>query len=60
MFVPVYYLELLWKPKEMNLQGIMYTGLEVIIGIAIYILVLLVLKPTILDKIKLIRNKKRG
>lgn len=60
MFVPVYYLELLWKPKDMNLQGIMYTGLEVIIGIVIYILVLLVLKPTILDKIKLIRNKKRG
>ena len=60
MFVPVYYLELLWKPKDINLQGIMYTGLEVIIGITIYILVLLVLKPTILDKIKLIRNKKRG
>ena len=56
MFVPVYYLELLWKPKDMNLQGIMYTGLEVIIGIAVYAIVLLILRPTILSKIKMIKK----
>ena len=56
MFVPVYYLELLWKPKDMNLQGIMYTGLEVIIGIVVYVVVLLILRPTILSKIKMIKK----
>ena len=56
MFIPIYYLELLWKPKDMNLQGIMYTGIEVVIGIVIYVIVLLILKPTILGKIKMIKK----
>ncbi|WP_025022931.1 oligosaccharide flippase family protein [Ligilactobacillus hayakitensis] len=56
MFVPVYYLEETWKPKDLSLVAAGHMGLEILIGILIYIGVILILKPTIIYKAKYLQK----
>lgn len=59
MFIPVYWLEILWKPETLGLHDLLLVGFEVIIGILVYGIILLILKPTILNKVdKILKIKK--
>lgn len=60
MFIPVYWLEMLWKPETLSLHNVVLIGFEVVIGILVYSVILLILKPTILNNINKILKRKNN